>query len=266
MISVIQTYRTVRELCNKEQKGFVTPEVFSQFAAVAQQNIFNEMFIELIQAKQARRSGSDPGRDKSLYKRVEEDLAYFIYEIVLSDEVAEIPVDETDDSITYQPADDGVSVFIKPVDLAHIISIRTEDTPQTSLELVYNSETAERILQSNLSSPTTDFPVAVISSVIEVLPEDVNNVILKYYRLPRSLYTSSIGDQIQGRVDRSNTPVFSALGTNSDLLVPNLLGCRDFELPGRYYQELISEIAKLIGIRLRDNFLTTIYSSEEKSE
>ena len=48
MISVIEVYNTVRDLCNKDQKGFVTPRVFNTFAEIAQQNVFNEMFQELL--------------------------------------------------------------------------------------------------------------------------------------------------------------------------------------------------------------------------
>ena len=46
MVNVIDVYNAVRDLCNKDQRGFVTPEVFSTFAGIAQQNVFNEMFQE----------------------------------------------------------------------------------------------------------------------------------------------------------------------------------------------------------------------------
>jgi len=67
MVSVIQVYEAVRDLCNKDQKGFITPAVFNRFASLAQQNIFNEMFNELKIATKLRRAGSDAGRDKLLY-------------------------------------------------------------------------------------------------------------------------------------------------------------------------------------------------------
>jgi len=57
MISVIEVYNTIRDLCNKDQKGFVSPRIFNEFAEVAQQNVFNEMFKELSGAKQLRARG-----------------------------------------------------------------------------------------------------------------------------------------------------------------------------------------------------------------
>jgi hypothetical protein len=47
MISVERVYAIVRDICNKDQKGFVTPNVFNTLARVAQQNVYNEMFNEL---------------------------------------------------------------------------------------------------------------------------------------------------------------------------------------------------------------------------
>ena len=65
MINIIDVYNAVRDVCNKDQRGFVTPEVFSTFAGIAQQNIFNEMFMELSVANKASQGGIDPSRDKS---------------------------------------------------------------------------------------------------------------------------------------------------------------------------------------------------------
>ena len=48
------------------------------FAGLAQQEVFNSIFAALPQALAARRKAVDPGRDKSTYKQLEEDLAYFL--------------------------------------------------------------------------------------------------------------------------------------------------------------------------------------------
>lgn len=102
MVNIIDVYNAVRDLCNKEQRGFVTPEVFSTFAGIAQQNVFNEMFQELLAANKARRGGIDGARDKSLYKMVEEDLSYFITIMDLSD-ITPQPED-------YDPEEQGESM------------------------------------------------------------------------------------------------------------------------------------------------------------
>tara|TARA_R110002012_G_scaffold6679_2_gene31878 strand:+ start:17097 stop:17894 length:798 start_codon:yes stop_codon:yes gene_type:complete len=265
MVNVIDVYNAVRDLCNKDQRGFVTPEVFSTFAGIAQQNVFNEMFQELLVANKSRKAGIDPARDKSMYKMIEEDLAYFITNMDLSDAAAQPDDWITDpDSADYvgeyvDPADEGASTFSKPLDLARIISIRSTEG-STNLDLVYNSETAERILTSNLSAPTLAFPVAIISNVIEVFPFELNAIRLKYYRQPKSINAYDYS------VDITSTPVYIEMSMGGAITVPDMLNSRHFELPDHYKNELIVEIAKMIGIRLRDSYLSSFAISEEKAE
>ena len=261
MVNIVDVYNAVRDLCNKDQRGFVTPEVFSTFAGIAQQNIFNEMFQELITANKARKGGIDPARDKSLYKMVEEDLAYFITTRDLSDATPE-PEDyneEEGEGVYSDPADAGASTFKKPKDLARIISIKSQQS-DTNLDLIYNSETAERILRSNLSAPTVEFPVAIISDVIEVFPFELNSVLLKYYRQPKSI------NLITGAIDLNSTPVYVEMEAGANITVPDVINSRHFELPDHYKNELIVEIAKMIGIRLRDSYLSSFAIAEEKAE
>ncbi len=268
MISVVDIYNSVRDLCNKDQKGFVTPEVFTTFAGIAQQNIFNEMFTELAMGKKARRQNIDLSRDKSIIKSVEEDLAYFIREVELSDaeivHATEIDEDTEEDVVvgTYDNSDNDVSVFAKPLDLARVISIRTIDPEEPAqLELVYNAEDIDRIISSNLSTPTSEFPVALIANEIQIFPEDVNSVRLMYYRQPRSI------NPVNNNVDFDSMPVFANLGGGpNNVNFPDIVNCRHFELPEHYKNELIIEIAKMIGIRLRDSFLSSFSIAEEKAE
>lgn len=259
MVNIVDVYNSVRDLCNKDQRGFVTPEVFSTFAGIAQQNIFNEMFQELASANKARKLGIDPSRDKSMYKMIEEDLAYFIYQRTLSDAVPEPDDYEPEDGSEYwDPSNDSISVFNKPIDLSRIISIRTTDG--INLDLVYNSESADRILSSNLSAPTLAFPVAIISDRIEILPMDLNTVVLKYYRQPKSI------NAYDNTTDLSSTPVYIEMQMGANIMVPDMMNSRHFELPDHYKNELIVEIAKMIGVRLRDNYLASFAISEEKVE
>jgi hypothetical protein len=257
MINVIDIYNTVRDLCNKDQKGFVTPEVFSTFAAIAQQNVYNEMFTELALSKKLRRSNVDNSRDKSVYKQVEEDLSYFIYETVLGDASAEGDYIGEEGEM-YDPSDDSISVLMKPSNLGKIISIRDNTVAgvRTPLELIYNSEDADRVMNSNLSSPTSAFPVALIAHNIEILPTDINEVVLKYYRIPGSI-------NVNGSVETTLTPAYIQIGATN---MADMANSRHFELAPHYSNELIIEIAKMIGIRLRDTFLTTITVNEEKAE
>jgi|TARA_Y100000033_G_C2733633_1_gene104722 hypothetical protein len=258
MINIIDVYNAVRDLCNKDQRGFVTPEVFSTFAGIAQQNIFNEMFQELLVANRARKQGIDPARDKSLYKNVEEDLSYFITSRDLSDDIEDNYYEDEDGNMI-NPANEGASVFKKPSDLARIISINRTNS-NTQVAIVYNPELKQRILGSYLSSPSGSYPVAFIEeNNIVIHPNAVNSVTLRYYRQPASR-------QIGVGVDLSSTPVYVEMVAGADIIVPDPINSRHFELPGHYKNEVIMEIAKMIGIRLRDNYLSGFAIAEEKAE
>jgi hypothetical protein len=276
MIDVARVYNIVRDLCNKDQKGFVSPEVFNTFASAAQQNVFNEMFTELKMATRLRASNADSGRDKSVYKQVEEDLSYYIVEALLPDTdfVAETTEGE-DDAVN----PDEAYIARKPLNLARIISMTVANT-NTSVELVYDAEQGARILNSNLSAPTEDFPVALImSNTIQVFPDTLagDGVNIKYYRSPRSAYPIDILETVEGEdpivvfqagdFDLQSQPRYSTvnLDPESGLVVQNLVDSRNFDLPSHYLTEVVAEICKMIGVRLRDKDLFAFANQETQA-
>jgi len=251
MVSVQQVYDTLKDLANKDQKGFITPAVFNNFAGVAQINIYNELFQELVKAKQIQRQNFDPGRDKSVRKQATEDLSVFI--------VSDLELESSD------------GIFFKPANLSKIISISSTDkdrdeieyTSSTSrynrkeVELVYDAEKIDRILTSNLSTPTEDFPVALIAQDIEVFPSTISDIRVTYYRRPGSI--NQAGDTI----DLPPTYASVLLGGSEQF---NANSSLNFMLPPHYTTELVMEMAKLIGVRLRDPNLAGFAAQEEASE
>jgi len=247
MVSVLQVYTALKDLANKEQKGFVTPQVFNSFAALAQMNVYNEIFSELVDAKRLSRQNFDPGRDKSVRKQKEEDLAFFLRKASI----------------------DGDGLFLKPFDVSRIISINAtsvadfgDTSERISCEVVYDPEKMDRILGSNLSTPTEGFPVALVSPLdIEVFPSTVSTINLTYYAKPTSFDQS-------GQID-PNPPYY-------DFNVVNYTGqeveaflaqnSRDFMLPPHYLTEVVMEMAKLIGMRLRDQQVSAFAIQEEAAE
>ena len=253
MVSVQQVYDTLKDLANKDQKGFITPAVFNNFAGVAQINIYNELFQELVKAKQIQRQNFDPGRDKSVRKQATEDLSVFI----VSD--FELEVDSSD------------GIFFKPANLSKIISISStaEDRPgieytsstsrynRKQVELVYDAEKIDRILTSNLSTPTEDFPVALIAQDIEVFPSTIDKIRVTYYRRPGSV-------DINGDATNAQPTYASVMLMGSEQFNAN--SSLNFMLPPHYTTELVMEMAKLIGVRLRDPNLAGFAAQEEASE
>lgn len=227
--SIQIVHDTLLDLANKDQQGFVSDLEFNKFAQIAQLNIYNGLFDELKDAKRLSRAGFNPTRDKSRIKRIQEDLSYFSKKATVSK---------------------ASEVFNKPADLSRIISMSTsgsillDQSTKKPIEICYDEEKIERILISNLSAPNEDFPIALVSDDIHVFPTSVKKIELRYYKIPQGRNTSD-GER------SSSQPAFAPSGT----LI-------DFELPEHYTADLVYEIAKMIGINLRDSDVVAYANTE----
>jgi len=257
MISVIEVYNTLRDLANKDQKGFVTPKTFNTFAEIAQETVYREMFQELADVKALRLRNADPARGESLYRGKQDDLHFYITESVLSS--------------SRDPNISGDSNLFKfPANFTKFISLRVVDETRTPIEAIYNPEKISHILSSNLSAPTESYPVALMSKNVEVFPQDISSVVMTYYRQPSSRYATTIkrvGDI--GDIDESSSPRIAML-SNTELddgfFAINPIESRNFDLPEHYKTELIAEMAKMIGVRLRDPILSQYGTAETQDK
>ena len=233
MISVIEVYNAVRDLANKDQKGFVTPRVFNAFASVAQMAVYNTLFASLAPAHSIRNRGGDAAGGDSALRSVKDDVSRYVTESAL---------DGSDD--TSLNADNNL--FAYPANFKKLISLRVNNDERTDVALIYDPAKIGHILGSHLSSPSEQYPVALVADSVELFPSDINSVILTYYRLPAA-------SDFQGVLSETDQPKISVLSTDEDgLFVPNVIECFNFDLPEHYKTQLIGEIAKMIGIRLRD--------------
>ena len=227
--SIQTVYETLRGLSNKDAQGFPSNAEFNRFAVIAQQNIFNSLFDELKDSLRMSKAGFNPGRDKSRTKRIQEDLAYF--------------------SKKSPPITKGADGFAKPSDLSRIIGIYTagsillDQSTKKPIEICYDEEKIERILLNNLSAPTEDFPVALVSEDIQVFPTSIRKIEVRYYKIPE-------GRTLTGE-RTTDTPNYEP-GS----------GKVDFELPDHYVSDLVYEIGKMIGLNLRDEQIVA-YTGQE---
>jgi len=236
MASVSVVFNVIKDLANKDQKGFITPAQFNAFAPIAQLNVFNRLFDMTKDFLRNDRSGFNPGKDKSLMKRIREDLStYATTRVLIKDE----------------------GVFNKPPNLSRIISATTNgsillgQSTRTPIELCYEEEKIDRILISNISAPTDSFPIALVSDDIEVFPQTINRIRLTYYRLP------------QGRNSQQQVVPFTptvALDAAGNTIQQSSI---DFDLPDHYTAILVIEVAEMFGINLRDQVLEKYAGSEQ---
>jgi hypothetical protein len=114
---------------------------------------------------------------------------------------------------------------------------------------VYDPIKLDYILRSELSVPTENEPIAAILDDIEVYPTTIKKIILTYYKQPQGLNPSTGAKTTSmprfGYTVVAGKEVYSAANSV------------DFELPEQYFADLVIEIAKLIGVNLRD---TDVYA------
>ena len=229
--SIQTVYNTLQDLANKDQQGFVSPVEFNRFAQVAQLNIFNGLFDELKDVKKLSRSGFDPSRDKSRFKRIQEDLAAFSTKATLPKVSGVFNVSN------------ATSPMARIISMATAGSILLDQSTKKPIEICYDEEKIERILISNLSSPTEEFPIALVSEDIHVFPTSINKIEVRYYKYPEG--RTSTG------VRTATMPTYTEGGTSID-----------FELPEHYVSDLVYEIGKMIGVNLRDTDIVNYTGTE----
>ena len=229
--SVQTVYNTLQDLANKDQQGFVTPTEFNRFAQIAQLNIFNGLFDELKDAKRLSRAGFNPTRDKSSTQRIEEDLSIFSTKATLA----------KTNGVFDMTADTNVKAMARIISISTAGSILLNQSTKKPIEICYDEEKIERILISNLSAPTEDFPVALVSDDIHVFPTSINKIEVRYYKYPAGRNAND--------------------GTRSDS-PPSITDPIDFELPEHYTSDLVYEIGKMVGLNLRDSDIVT-YTGQE---
>lgn len=233
MASIQRVYSGLRDLMNQKQKGFIGLQTFNSLASIAQRNIYNKLFDELGTIKTYRASNVDSSRYKSRKQAIEEELAKFI--------VRDFQINSSSGIVT------------PPSNMHKLISIVSDKSSRTSLELVYDVDRGDKIIKSNLSAPSTSFPVGIITDKIEVFPTSIPSVYVTYYRSPGSINSAN------KMVDAQ--PVYSVF-SNAD--VANPLNSRDFALSNEFEYDLVMEMAKLVGLNLRDADAVALANQESE--
>lgn len=241
MASVESVYFALKDLANKDQRGFITPTTFNRFAQVAQLNIFNRLFVDARKDKVARLRNIEGARPLGSKKQIKEDLSFFSKDQLLTQ---------------------SNGVFDKPDDLARVISLRTDGnflyggSTSTNIDIVYDEEKLHYILNSSLSVPTTSRPIAVLGEDIEVFPTTIKKVRVRYYKYPEGINPTT-------GARTAATPRFGYTVSNG-VESYSAANSVDFELPDHYEAELVAEIAKLVGVNLRDADVFNYASSEQQ--
>ena len=271
MVDITQVYEILRDLSNKDQRGFVTQNEFNNFASAAQTKISNEIFSEVLQAGKLRRQQVDGKGAMSLMRQKQEDLSYYFAEYDLL-EVGE----GLDDYLLTQQNEDGAEIEVnaatqdryeKPRDLKYVIGIFLGETDAAGAtappcEIIRDAQKYRRVLNSKLSHPTLSFPVAYIQDrEIRISPAGGLRPVMTYYRQPRARYAAQQVVDAAGTVaavgdlDVAGVPSIQVFENALGVQITDTLNTRNFDLPEHYLSEVVVEMAHMIGMNVRDTAL-----------
>ncbi|MAN63481.1 MAG: hypothetical protein CMI60_16225 [Parvibaculum sp.] len=241
MVSVETVYETLKDLLNKDQKGMITPSMFNNYAQVAQMRVYSRIFDSVEVGTLKKKGGVDAGGGYSRTKVIREDLSHYSKATTLSDNDA---------------------VFSKPSDMFRLISGETAGallmgfSTSRPVELCYDEEKIGRILNSTLSAPSEEYPVALVAGDIEIFPKNIKKLRIRYYRRAGSIDT--------GGTFQTTLPQYSYT-TVSNIEVFDATTARNFDLPDRYLNDVVMEMAELAGVSMRDQFVTSYANAEQAS-
>jgi hypothetical protein len=248
MVSVQRVYNTLKNLANKDQKGFITPSVFNSFAHIAQLNVFNEIMGELVEARKMNRAGVDAGSVLSMRDRKIEDMSYYLKKAVFSA-----------NSERKRPSDLYKISYITSEGSSNF-QLENYDTPYGRCEIIYNPRLFEQLKISRLSGFSNDYRIALIGrEKIEVWPnDDYSELFMYYYCVPGSF---SYNTNSNNPYTSQNLPPSYAVNMLDGVEIFDVFNSRNFHLPPSYESELVSEMASMIGLNLRDTEIQA-YSQE----
>ena len=217
---------TVLSIISKDNRGFITPLEFNQFAKQAQLEIFGQYifnYSNAINKQNARMHGEG-------YTDIPKNMG----EVIDSFSV-----------LTALGYNAGTNKFNLPVDyffLEKVIYNNSKEVEKVSHRKILN------LVNSNLTAPTAAYPVYTMDqSGIIVYPTSINtNVTSQYLRYPRDPQWTYL-------VDGFGDPFFNPSDSNYV----------DFELPLDDFANLVIKILEYAGISIREQDVVSAAKAEE---
>lgn len=240
LASVNSVYSLVKDIANANQRGFITPSQFNEFAINAQQQVFQEILssydAELIKRK--RGVSHSKGAFNSL-EQIQDMLRPLLkYNVSLMNVSA--------------------NVFSLPSDYSYHISTQVEGVTAS----VTPPEKANVSINSFLAAPKITSPICVLQgSQVTLYPATIDSgddVTMTYYKYPQGSVPAT------GLASTSN-PSWS-FTTVSNVAIYNPTNSIDFELPKALEYRLAEKILIMSGINMRDTEMVGYAQFQEQIE
>lgn len=227
-ININRVYQAIQSLANKDQRSSLKPTEFNSFCAIVMADIVDDARINIQNVK----LGLLVGRaDKDRLDYSEEILNYFYVSL---------------------PFPKNGTSYDKPLDMEQMESMFYDDQEIEKLR-DYRDLTLLRRLGKHLSPDNENAPpnryYLDTETFFIVYPETFSeDVIINYYRkwkIPKWTYTVVNGTAIYN-------------GSAGD--------AQNFELPERYFDDVVYRVALLAGINIRDNEMIQPLLASKQSE
>lgn len=230
---------TVASILSKDNRGYITPEQFNQFAKQAQLDIFRDYFTDYSKAiasqNNSRRQTTYHGSEYAdIPAKIQEVIDRFVVSGILHYNAITLKF--------YMPGEDP--------------SFPNESKAFRLDRLMYNGvteiEKANRrdvlYLNNSLVAPSITYPVYTLDNQgVSIYPSTItSNVFVDYIRLPydpKWTYLSLSGGE----------PLFNQSASDY----------QDFELPEENSVDLVIRILQMAGVSIREQEVVQVYKQEE---
>lgn len=228
-----KVYKAVQLFANKSQVGgYISPAEFNRYAEFAQLDWINDNY------NPATKLGYENNYQSS-------------------DDFAELKVS--------QPITVANGLAVKPADYMHYSSafaytIFNGESRPAPAQLVRDVEWSERLM-SEINKPTRTFPILrSIGSNFQVKPDNVNQIVLNYIKLPLQPWWNY--------TIVSGIPVFAATGGVTTNPNPGVTAgnSTNFVLGEDNYGDLVFRICRYFGIEVREAELYQFVNNEAQQE
>lgn len=234
---------TVLYLINKDNRGYITPEEFNQFAKQAQLDIFEKYFFDYSKAIAKQNGDLRTAVDYKYgtdYADIPEKLAEVIDRFAVSDGL--LNVNAILGKFYYPGTNPALLNEPKAYKINRITyndTVDVEKVPRTKIKY---------LLKAKDIAPTVDYPIYTLDEDgIKVFPITItNNLTADYIRYPKDpkwTYTSLAGGE----------PIFNQGATDY----------QDFELPSNDETNLIIKILQYAGLTVREADVNQVAKADE---
>jgi len=231
MVSINDVRETVLAICNKNNYGYISPDDFNLYAKQAQLEIFDgymAQYNNAINLEKTSRAGSDLA---DIAEGLRENIEVFIAAA----------------SLTYNAPVGQFSTFNAPDNWYHINVINYEPQPVTNPNVLVEVQKSSRLdisrlLNSNLTAPTTTYPVYFIGQASVATPNGTITI------APNSIQSDVSAVYVRYPVD----PLWAYQTLTNGEPMYDVSLSQDFELSEEEEPRLIQKILEKAGLSIRE--------------